>query len=266
MTFSSSKNSDHQQPLTRAQQPVESNRPEPDQTPRYYPGTVEFSAPLETSVPLEAPRPVHTSPSGVQPPLPEPGAERTIEPIPERPLEKVALEPELIDNQVIDQTTEPIIERTVASSTSPLTENSKQVSVEEKIQLLAERVVVDLHRRKVGEVVVRKEVETRIIEVPIRLEKLIVEQVSPEHKQLAIVDLGQGNTELDVSQLVQLNAVHTVSGKFTSPDAAIQFLETLKAQSGFRSQAVQISIIPEDAGSQAVYERLLAQSSSGSIA
>ena len=48
-------------------------------------------------------------------------------------------------------------------------------------------------QRKVGEVIVRKEIETRMvqIEVPVRYEKLIVEQVSPEHKQLAEIDLGQ---------------------------------------------------------------------------
>lgn len=62
---------------------------------------------------------------------------------------------------------------------------------DEKIRLLEERLVVDVHKRKIGEVVVRKEVETRIVRVPVRREILIVEQISPEFKQLAVVDLGQ---------------------------------------------------------------------------
>jgi len=43
----------------------------------------------------------------------------------------------------------------------------------------------------VGEVIVRKVIETRMVEVqvPVRHEKLIVEQVSPERKQLAEIDL-----------------------------------------------------------------------------
>jgi stress response protein YsnF len=56
--------------------------------------------------------------------------------------------------------------------------------IEEVIPLLEERLMVNLTRRKTGEVVVRKEIETHILQmqVPIRREKLIVEQVSPEYK------------------------------------------------------------------------------------
>jgi Domain of unknown function (DUF2382)/PRC-barrel domain len=61
----------------------------------------------------------------------------------------------------------------------------------EIIRLLEERLVIDRHRRKVGEVVVRKEVETQVVEVPIHREKLVVEQLSPERKQLASINLGQ---------------------------------------------------------------------------
>jgi len=62
---------------------------------------------------------------------------------------------------------------------------------EEIIRLLGERLVVDRGKRKIGEVIVRKEIETRMIQVPVRREKLIVEQVSPERKQLAEINLGR---------------------------------------------------------------------------
>ena len=52
-------------------------------------------------------------------------------------------------------------------------------------------MVVDRNKHKVGEMIVRKEIETRIIQVPVRYEKLIVEQVSPERKQLVEINLGQ---------------------------------------------------------------------------
>jgi len=61
---------------------------------------------------------------------------------------------------------------------------------EEIIRLLGERLVVDRGKRKI-EVIVRKEIETRMIQVPVRHEKLIVEQVSPERKQLAEINLGK---------------------------------------------------------------------------
>ena len=73
----------------------------------------------------------------------------------------------------------------------------------EIIRLLGERVVIDRNKRKVGEVVVRKEIGIRTIqvEIPVRYEKLIVEQVSPEYKQLAEIDLGQ--EEVIVTELLE---------------------------------------------------------------
>ncbi|MCY7336319.1 MAG: DUF2382 domain-containing protein, partial [Chamaesiphon sp.] len=58
---------------------------------------------------------------------------------------------------------------------------------EEVFSLLEERLIVNLSRRKLGEIVIRKEIETQIlqVEVPVQREKLIVEQVSPEYQLLA---------------------------------------------------------------------------------
>jgi len=69
--------------------------------------------------------------------------------------------------------------------------SDSEILSEELIRLLGERVVVDRSKHKVGEVIVRKVIETRMVQVPVRHEKLIVEQVSPERKQLAEIDLGQ---------------------------------------------------------------------------
>lgn len=75
-------------------------------------------------------------------------------------------------------------------STEP-SEAVNQPAAAANIQLLEERLVVNMHRRKLGEVIVRKVVETEIIEVAVRREKLVVEQISPEYQQLAVVDLRQ---------------------------------------------------------------------------
>jgi hypothetical protein len=185
------------------------------------PGSVEFSALLENSVPLEAPRqayvPVPTQSLPLQTDLPLPA--------------------EIVNEQV--------------SAASP------SVVAEETIQLLEERLVVNRVKRKVGEVIVRKEIETRIIEVPVRREKLIVEQVSPEHKQLAVVDLGQEG-ELDAEAASALFP-STVEGRFTSISAAIQFLEAIAAQHNSGLQSVQISIEMKDASLRSAYQQLLEQ-------
>lgn len=73
------------------------------------------------------------------------------------------------------------------------------------ILLLEERLNVERQRRKVGEVVVRREVETRIIEVPVRREKLVVEQINPEYRQIASIDLASG----ELSAPAQFADTHT---------------------------------------------------------
>lgn len=80
---------------------------------------------------------------------------------------------------------------------SSMTESVEEISVEPTnspdrvtLQLLEERLKVRLKTQKVGEVVVRKETETRVVEVPLRREKLIVEQVSPTFRELAAIHLG----------------------------------------------------------------------------
>lgn len=71
------------------------------------------------------------------------------------------------------------------------------ILTETVIPLLEERLVVDLTRRKSGDIVVRKEIETHLlqVQVPVRREKLIVEQVSPEYKLIAEIDLGEQVTD-----------------------------------------------------------------------
>lgn len=190
-------------------------------------GSIEFSAPLENSVSLEAPRQVHlpvsTQPLSLQADLP--------------------LQTETVNEHV--------------SAASPPV-------AQEAIQLLEERLVVNRSRRKVGEVIVRKEIETRIIEVPVRREKLIVEQISPEYKQLAVVDLGQVEDELDTAAARALFP-STVEGRFTSTNAAVQFLEAIAAQPDSGLQSVQVSIEIKDATSRAAYQQLLDQYSAQTL-
>jgi hypothetical protein len=130
---------------------------------------------------------------------------------------------------------------------------------EEVIRLLAERLIVDRSKRKVGEVIVRKEVETRMVEVPVRYEKLIVEQVSPEHKQLAEVLLGDGGiTGIELAQSVNSQAQPTdnsiVSGEFDSPKNASLFLNAVALQRHHGCAKVRVELVLEDAGLQKTYQ------------
>lgn len=152
--------------------------------------------------------------------------------------------------------------------------NSEIDSVEEIIRLLGERLVIDRAKRKVGEVIVRKEIETQIVQVPIRREKLIVEQVSPERKQLAQIDLGQEEISgIDLTQAQTPEGVNvgetlaftnfdgglTVSGEFSSPKIASLLLNAIALERNHGCKAVRVTILVEDEEHQKTYQEWFAR-------
>ncbi len=123
------------------------------------------------------------------------------------------------------------------------------------IPLLEERLVVNHHKRKVGEVVVRKEIETRMIEVPVRREKLIVEQVSPEYKKLSEIILGEGdgyrllseeNPETVQAAQIQSQDTNRVTGEFHSPEIAARILEEIAKRQPNGCSKVRVELVVEE--------------------
>jgi len=127
-------------------------------------------------------------------------------------------------------------------------DTAPQVVEEEAIRLLEERLVIDRSRHKIGEVIVRKAIETQIVEVPVRREKLIVEQVSPEHRQLAEIDLSQGDlTAVELANAMYADSQQSVvRGEFTSPSAASQFLDAIAKTHRHGCEKIQIEIVLSD--------------------
>lgn len=160
---------------------------------------LEDSAPIEASAPLEgyaveqyrtethrvAP-PVHpaiTEPQSVVPPTEPPAtmpprtfAPPTISSVPSASVSHIREE----------AITPPPAKIQEAAVTPPVSSEMRDETV---IPLREERLIIDRKKRKAGEVVVRKEVETEIIEVPVQRERLIVEQVGDEPRTLAEIDL-----------------------------------------------------------------------------
>lgn len=185
--------------------------PEPVQ-PAYRMRSLEDSAPLEASAPLEgyyaAPTPPPVSPPmpSPQPPIPpytpsvEPAA---VQPAPP-PVEYFTQSPEVVPSP------QPVVPPEVYSqqyrqeAIMPPPPPAPEIAQEEIIPLREERLIVDQQRRKVGEVVMRKEIETEIIEVPVQREKLIVEQVGDDPKRLAEIDLADEQLPPLPRQEVQL--------------------------------------------------------------
>ncbi|AFY85565.1 MULTISPECIES: DUF2382 domain-containing protein [Chroococcidiopsis] len=138
--------------------------------------------------------------------------------------------------------------------------SSQDLSTEEIIKLLAERVVVERKKRKVGEVIVRKEIETRMVEVPVRYEKLIVEQVNPEHKQIAEINLGQetlADRKLNswgVGEKNQSVGELTVTGRFDSPKVASLLLNAIARERQHGCQQIRVEIVVDSPEKQKLYQ------------
>jgi stress response protein YsnF len=125
----------------------------------------------------------------------------------------------------------------------------------EVIRLLEERLVVNRSKRKVGEVIVRKEIETRMVEVPLQREKLIVEQIGEDPKVLAQIDLGEGEiTGIEAIEKRLDRAEPKVSAEFTSVTKASKMLSSIAAQPRHGCAKVRIELVLEDKQLQETYQ------------
>lgn len=119
----------------------------------------------------------------------------------------------------------------------------------ETIPLLEEKLTVKRYRRKVGEIVVRKEIETRMVQIPIKSEKLVVERVGIEPEVLTEVDLG--TEKVTVSNDPELAVAF--KSKFVSIETAIQILQALKREPETDTK-VRLEIISDDKVQRNVFQ------------
>lgn len=136
------------------------------------------------------------------------------------------------------------------------TTNNSEIQEQEIIKLLEERLVVNSSKRKIGDVIVRKEIETRMVQVPVRREKLIVEQVGEETTQLAEIDLGGeeiAGIDLAQAQTPEINNLDnglnnglTVNGLFSSAKIASLLLNAIALEKQPGCQQIQVSIVVDN--------------------
>jgi len=136
---------------------------------------------------------------------------------------------------------------------------------QEVIRLLEERLVINRSKRKVGEVIVRKEIETRMVQVPIQWEKLIVEQVGDDPKVLAEIDLGEGSiTGIDLTEIKSDRQEPTVKAEFTSVQKASKILNSIASQPRHGCVKVRLEIVLENKQLEDTYQKWLTENHSDS--
>ncbi|WP_066377630.1 MULTISPECIES: DUF2382 domain-containing protein [unclassified Anabaena] len=150
----------------------------------------------------------------------------------------------------------------------PKVNNSEE---DKLVRLLEEELLVDSSKHKIGEVIVRKAIETKMVQVPVRREKLIVEQITPDHKQLAEIDLSQGEitgVELRESDRPEFNGQLsglTVNGRFVSPKIASLLLNAIALERNHGCQEVVVSISVDNEEYQKKYQEWFDRCSQGQL-
>jgi len=144
------------------------------------------------------------------------------------------------------------------------TSDTQIIEVIPPMSLLEERLVVHRNKRKLGEVTIRKEVKIKIIEVPIRRDKLIVEHIVPKYKKIASIDLGDDDLGNDIDSLKEISEEvnsqynqHIVEGEFTSIKLASKFLEAIAHLPNSEYKNIKIRIEVQNTLIQKTYQELL---------
>jgi len=154
---------------------------------------------------------------------------------------------------------------TNASLDTDQDEENLDIVDQEVIRLLEERLVINRSKRKVGEVIVRKEIETRMVQVPIQWEKLIVEQVGDDPKVLAEIDLGEGNiTGIDLAEIQSDRHEPTVKAEFTSVQKASKILNAIASQPRHGCVKVRLELVLEDKQLEDTYQKWMTEQHSES--
>ncbi len=118
------------------------------------------------------------------------------------------------------------------------------------ISLLEEKLVVKRHKQKIGEVIVRKEIETKMIHLPIRREKLIVEKTGTTTEQLAAINLSEEKVNgVKFSDLENATNIYQSQSNFISLETLQELLAEIAINSTAKNVKVRLEIIsdrPED--------------------
>ena len=114
-----------------------------------------------------------------------------------------------------------------------------------KISLLEEKLQVARQKTKVGEVIIRKKIETRMVQVPIRREKLIVERIGKNPELLTEVIIGESKLD-GYEELNEKGNLNLTQSNFLSVSKAQELLEAISHLSTAGNAKVRLEIISDD--------------------
>lgn len=142
-----------------------------------------------------------------------------------------------------------------------LNEDNKDQSIDVKeskqISLYEEKLAVTRHQKKVGEVIVRKKIETKMIQVPVRQEKLIIERIGENSEQLAEVVINEETVNgFKSSELQENQTIQTTKSNYLTLDTAQKLLDAIANLSSSTNAKIRLEILSISDGEQAQHQSI----------
>ena len=162
-----------------------------------------------------------------------------------------------------DLTQQQILELPLYQPVPPLSASEEELLSASKVKetwqtsLLEERLRVNRRKQKVGEVVVRKKIETHMIQVPVRREKLIVERVGEASEPIAEVLIGESKVNgFKPIELTEDGTLHLTKSHFLTIETAQQLLQALSALSSAEGAKIRLEIVSNSSQEQIEYQNI----------
>ncbi len=130
------------------------------------------------------------------------------------------------------------------SSFDPPPELVKEPQEVHNISLLEEKLKINRRKRKVGEVIVYKQVETKMVQIPIRREKLIVKRIGKQPEKLVEVTIDNEEVNgFNLAELADKDTLHITKSNFISVQTAQELLEAVAHLSSGTNAKVRLEIV-----------------------
>jgi len=124
--------------------------------------------------------------------------------------------------------------------------NLAEVQEAYQISLFEEKLRVNRRRQKVGEIIVRKKIETRMVQIPIRREKLIIERIGKNPEQLTEVIVAEGEVNgIKFGELASTNTIHSTKSSFVPMQTARDMLDALAGLTSAAKAKIRIEILSD---------------------
>ena len=128
----------------------------------------------------------------------------------------------------------------------------------ETINLLEERLQVNRSKRKIGEVVIRKQTETRMIQIPIKREKLIVERIGDHPEKLAEVVIQEEKiNDFSYQDLENNNSLHITKSHYLNLETAQELLDAIANISDTSKTKIRLEIVTNCAETQIKHQTII---------